>query len=463
MYFRLLIVFAVALGSAEAAHPLITFNNQTGSDTGASGAPASIGPIFAAATCNTGGVVSNTINWPANGLQGAGVPTDGSAILWLNTASGRQFTQIFGFTANTVTVDDQFNIASGIDCAVGGKRRTIAGSLQVFPDVKGDHGLTIPGWTIQFDGSTGINYTSGTTLSTVGITKGCKIQSTPGTGMAVIEGTANGVLFDLGHNCEMANLQLINTNATKTLSIGVRNVPQTNGIIVGGSSSAQGFYKGVTNVDCTVDTTYASEIRFNVIGIDDRAMSYVIANWIHDNTTGINVGSSCNKPGLYFRNLIVRNNVGIVLTSVDTGILGIVEDTIDSNVSHGIDFASDAQGKMLVNNQITNNGGAGVRCNAGTADCGRLRGQALVAFNNYYNNAGGDRVNWPVGENETNNAPNYTNPGANNYCPKGSSRFGGPPVPPNGTYANSATKSVNFQGACQPNLLTLGLGINIGI
>jgi hypothetical protein len=460
MYFRLLIIFAVALSSAQAAHPLITFNNQTGSDTGASGAPASIGPIFAAATCNTGGVLSNTINWPANGLQGAGVPTDGSAILWLKTASGRQFTQITGLATNTVTVDDQFNIAGGIDCAVGGKRRTIAGSLQVFPDVKGDHGLNIPGWTIQFDGSTGINYTSGTTLSTVSGGQGCKIQSTPGTGMAVIEGTANGVLFDLGHTCEMANLQLINTNATKTLSIGVRNVIQANGIIVGGSSSAQGFFTGVTNVDCTIDTIYASEIRFNVTGFDDRAMSYIMASWIHDNTTGINVGGAC-ELGFYFRNLIVRNNVGIAFTTVDTSILGIVENIIDSNVSHGIDFASDAQGRVLVNNQITNNGGAGVRCNAGTADCGRLRGQALVAFNNYFNNAGGNRVNWPVGENETNNAPNYANPGANNYCPKGSSRFGGPPVPPTGTYANSATKSVNFQGACQPNLLTLG--INIGI
>jgi len=136
------------------AFPTIKFNNSTGSDTAASGA----GPTTAVtgtAAAHTDGATTNVITL-TNSPDLSGVAKDGSAALWLKTASGRQFTKITDVdnTAKTVTVISNFTIASGsaVNYAIGGKRSglTSADSRFVFVDA-------MAGWTIEFE-NTGTNY-----------------------------------------------------------------------------------------------------------------------------------------------------------------------------------------------------------------------------------------------------------------------------------------------------------------
>src|SRR5574343_971677 len=106
------------------ALPNIVFNASTGSDTAASGAgPASA--VTGTAAAHTNGSASTTITL-TNSPDLSGVATDGSHCLWMDTASGRQFSKITGAddAANTVTVEDSFNIASAsaVNYAIGGKR-----------------------------------------------------------------------------------------------------------------------------------------------------------------------------------------------------------------------------------------------------------------------------------------------------------------------------------------------------
>lgn len=107
----------------------IKFNATSGSDTAASG----LGP--------------------ATALTGSGASTDGTAIvtgisttgasagdlLWVQTASGRQFSVIASVDSSTqVTCDDTFALGTGQTWAIGGKRATFenASSRQLFQDVK---------------------------------------------------------------------------------------------------------------------------------------------------------------------------------------------------------------------------------------------------------------------------------------------------------------------------------------
>lgn len=96
---------------------------------------------------------------PATALYGSGASTDGTAVvtgitttgvsagdlLWVQTASGRQFSIIASVDSGTqVTCDDTFTLGSGQTWAIGGKRATWdnASSRQLFTDA-GDKGWTV--------------------------------------------------------------------------------------------------------------------------------------------------------------------------------------------------------------------------------------------------------------------------------------------------------------------------------
>jgi hypothetical protein len=106
------------------AAPTITFNSSTGSDTtrsGSAGQPGG-GPVSGTAASFTGSVFT---------LDGspslAGLPTDGTAVIWVLTSTGRQFFTINAFndSTKTVTVDDApAGTASGLTWGLGGKRST---------------------------------------------------------------------------------------------------------------------------------------------------------------------------------------------------------------------------------------------------------------------------------------------------------------------------------------------------
>jgi hypothetical protein len=69
----------------------------------------------------------------------AGVATDGSAVLWVNTTSGRKFSAITAISGSSgawvVTVGVAFaTTESGRTWGIGGKRATLAGSAQILQD-----------------------------------------------------------------------------------------------------------------------------------------------------------------------------------------------------------------------------------------------------------------------------------------------------------------------------------------
>lgn len=148
----LFIVFAfAACPQAHGAFPDIRINNDTGSNPpAASGAPANFGPVIPPNACATSGA-STTIQSVGHGL--GLVPTDGSAVLWMETGSGRRWTRILGVpNADTITVESSFNIAVAVACAVGG---TIAGTLANVQNLCADVRF---GWTLTLE-FTGTDYT----------------------------------------------------------------------------------------------------------------------------------------------------------------------------------------------------------------------------------------------------------------------------------------------------------------
>ena len=460
----------LALAAAAWGHtPVIVLNNSTGSDTTASGAPSGFGPFSAAATCDTNGVGSTVIDWVANPL--AGVPTDGSAVLWLATASGRRFSEITARATDTVTVEDSFNIpgASPVDCAVGGKRATIT-ATRLWDDLKGKHGATgLHGWTIQLE-NTGANYTTAVELVIGATTNGCVVRGAAGT-RPIIESTANITTLD-PKNCDIEHLQWINTSGTKTTAFALRfnsnNSMEIADNIFGGSSTAQGFEGCCTRQAVSQPSGpnfWNNEIRFNVVGYSGGAGYIRFAwNYVHDNTTGVEQ-SNCSANvnfggGLYFRNLIVNNTGdGVRSLCLDTP-THLIENVIDGNTGDGVDLAINSRGFGLVGNQITNNGGFGVRCDAGVNDCESLIQKQIVAFNNFFGNSSGARQNWPVGESETAVNPNYVDRPNKNWCITGVNQ-GGPPGAGQ-MFPGSNTGSFLDRGACQRS----GAGaqiINLGI
>jgi hypothetical protein len=139
---------------------IIKYNASTGSDTLASGAGPAVA-ITGSTSAHTNGVASTTITL-TNTPDLSGVAADGTAAIWLNTTAGtRHLSKITAVddVADTVTVEDSFNIALGsaVDYAIGGSRQTLENDT-----TNGDWADMKPGWTFEFDSGT---YTVTTQIS----------------------------------------------------------------------------------------------------------------------------------------------------------------------------------------------------------------------------------------------------------------------------------------------------------
>lgn len=153
------VVWAILLGllllcgkdALFGAFPDIRVNNQTGANPpAASGAPANFGPVIPPAGCATAGA-STTIQSVGHGL--GLVPVDGTAAVWIETAAGRRWSRITSVpNADTFVVDNSFNIAAAVACAVGGVLDgTLANITGLCDDLKF-------GWTVTIE-ETGTDYT----------------------------------------------------------------------------------------------------------------------------------------------------------------------------------------------------------------------------------------------------------------------------------------------------------------
>ena len=103
-----------------------------------------------------------------------------------------------------------------------------------------------------------------------------------------------------------------------------------------------------------------------------------------------------------------------MISTTTTGFAACLhESTIDGNTGDGIELSGGpALGHDIKNNQLTNNGGYGIRAASGQDNPGMDAG---IDFNNYYNNTSGARLN--VTDHGNNQAvdPSYTDSANEDY------------------------------------------------
>ena len=102
---------------------IVKFNASTGSDTLSSGAGPDDPINGSGASLNA----TTTVDLSADSPDLSSIATDGTAVLWVQTTTGRQFSKITGVdnSLKTVTVSDTYGVTeSGKIWAIGGKRAT---------------------------------------------------------------------------------------------------------------------------------------------------------------------------------------------------------------------------------------------------------------------------------------------------------------------------------------------------
>lgn len=389
------------------AEPVVTFNSSTGSDTAASGA----GPTTA--LTGTGGVTasSTSVDLSADSPDLSGVATDGSAVLWVKTSSGRQFSKITNVnnTTKIVTVNTAYTTSeSGRTWAIGGKRATWnnADSRTLFGTVGAESLWTIVTETDQTITSTALSLGTGANSIIKGDSESTR---------RVINQTANASVItqaSTGGPHVLANLKFTCSNGTKTSSVGLTGASSRYSWIVncefGDSTNKLGraiqtsssyHYVYSCNIHDCAATTYA-------LAMTNVNSGYFLFNcWIHDNA-GAGIQDDANR--LLVSNCIIENNAGDGITTTNAKVIWCVANcTIDGNSGDGIDMnTAAAQGGFvsIYNNNITNNGGYGLRFGADVDPYLAT----FIDYNNFYNNTSGSYLNYSGGAGDTSVDPSYT-------------------------------------------------------
>lgn len=194
------------------ALPTVAINSGSGSDTAASGA----GPSTAI-TGTTAITHANTTINISDAVALGGVAVDGSAVLWVNSSSGRQFSKITAITGSSgawvVTVESAYANSETKTWGIGGKRATMAGSARLFVD-------WALAWTV--DVQTGETFTASITFTAPtpdGTTLPPLVTSTTyttwGTQPLLQTATNSLVMFKVGTTgLSFENLQFKSTAAT---------------------------------------------------------------------------------------------------------------------------------------------------------------------------------------------------------------------------------------------------------
>lgn len=293
------------------ATPTIAIHNGTGSDTLASGAGPSTAVTGTAATTNT----NTTVNI-ADAVALGGVATDGSAALWVNTTSGRQWSAITAISGSSgawvVTVATAYTVTgSGRTWAIGGKRQTVDNSRQLFKDA-------LAAWIIDLQ-QTGTDYTiTASSLALNVNTAGAPITFTSTSGTRPVLSTSVSALVGMVDIASSTNLVISNLSLKYTGSGGT-----VRGIVPNTASAAN-----VTIHNCVIDGFYN--------GIDGQNSTY---NAITHLTTTLTEIKNCTNFGLINQNPIY-----------------LTDSYVHNNTRHGVYAGGDA---MLARCRITNNGSVG--------------------------------------------------------------------------------------------------------
>ncbi len=200
--------------------------NSSGSDTAASGAGPATALFGTAAALTSNTTVTLSVDAP----DLSGVATDGSAVIWVGSSSGKQFAKITNIdnTLKTVTVSDAYGVTeSGKNWGIGGKRASLAGSLKLGIDIRG-------GWVI--DVQTDQTLTANFNIAPNSVTGlPATITSTVGAMATKIQTSTNNILgLDVNNasNLIVSNLYLYCTAGTPGVGIGHSSANNCTNMIV---------------------------------------------------------------------------------------------------------------------------------------------------------------------------------------------------------------------------------------
>lgn len=423
------------------ATPTILFNSSTGSDTAASGA----GP--ATALSGNGASLNGTtsVDLSANTPNLSGVATDGSAVLWVDTTSGRQYSRITAVNDGTdvVTVATAFSVTeSGRNWGIGGKRATLnhADSRTLGADVEA-------GWAWEFedDGSLAITTSAVTISAAVAFT--IRGSSTSTKRLLTQSANAAGIAITAAGTYDIQNLIFENTNGTKTSAAGITT--DAGGTIRCrncrfGHSTNQ-LLSAITRTNASpVFVLHDCEVQFcTSTGIPGRSGVSVHGCYIHDNGAG-GIATGGGGGIVVVTASIIETNTGDGINIGSTpSVVMVIGNTIHANTGDGLDTSGSSAllpiSSSVFNNNFTANGNYGIRAAAST-------NPAFLDFNNYGTgalaNTSGALLNLTAGANSLTVDPGYADAANGNFAPgtsvknlgfpNGSRRIGGDPSA--GTY-----------------------------
>ncbi len=280
------------------AFPTILVNSATGSDTLASGA----GP----ATALTGAAGVTSADGLTVVLDGSpdltNVATDGSHVLFMSdtNAGSRNFGKITskgdsGLVTAFVGVSDAFQALNTDAWAIGGKRASIASTTsKKLADNNTAAGDAMPGWIIEMESGHAETIAAEYAFRRAGDQVGGAVilRGTSGAGTKpVLTFSNNGNALTIRANfIQFWDLELQNTNATKTSSIAVQTVANIGGAYWRGlkiANSTNNFFKGIVGAANSGGIIQQCEVGFTANdGVELLHGSWaVLGNYIHDCTT----------------------------------------------------------------------------------------------------------------------------------------------------------------------------------
>jgi hypothetical protein len=398
------------------ATPTLTFNSSTGSDTTRSGSASPSTPSSGTAASYAGSVFT---------LDGSpdlsGVATDGTAVIWVQTSTGRQFFTINAKdnTLKTVTVDDApAGTATGLTWGLGGKRATWdnASSRKLFSaDAKA-------GWIIQTETNQTVT-TSYLQCTSGGTEQNPIIIQSNNTTVRTITQTANDNVIATSGNPSswvLRYLKFATSNGAHNTYLldleAIYNVLFKCDIGDSGTKAGAGIYStsDLTLYNCEVHHTktfrglYVAAGAVNALGCS-----------FHDNA----------EHGIYYQGgqlLImfsqVWNNTSEGIHWPQNGPIILVNCTVHNNGSDGLNagaasgvgFANPAT--CIRNNNFTKNGGYGINAVSGTTN-----NMLTEDYNNFGTgalaNTSGDVNNFTKGPNDIAVDPQYANASAGDFTP----------------------------------------------
>ena len=382
------------------ALPTVVINSGTGSNTAASGA----GPATALSGTAAATAASTIVTLLVDNPDLSGVATDGSAVIWIGSSSGRQFAKITGTNntagVKTVTVSDAFaNTESGKNWGIGGKRASCAGSSRLFLDFRA-------GWTIDIQ-------TGETITADIVVTPGSNVAGSP----AVIKSTSFTGTWGTQPILQTATSAVagFDVSSAQNLIIFGLEFKCTFGSPVGGNSGIvpksghanfitiaacifHGWSVGINGVDAAFFRLQNLVVeQCEIYSCTDRGIDMgsnidpirMYKCYVHDNTNeGVRCGSG-NFASVYHRCVFANNGLAGVQDNTSGSELQVTECGFFGNASSGAQLvglylAGGSMSLVLEDNIFWNNGsGAGVSAgiHMTTENSGIIRNNAFGGAN----------------------------------------------------------------------------------